>query len=140
VGLRIKHVTQNSLGKALWIATHDERMRTKARALGERIRAENGVQTAIKALYRDMDYARTLIQQKAKWNVKASAGAASAEAEEKDDGVEEEDTEESWTFVESESEADMVGHGAVRIGDPVGWDQHVKQRRLLGGSGSLGGL
>lgn len=135
VGLRIKHVTQNALGKALWIATHDDRMRNKARALGERIRAENGVQTAIKAIYRDMEYARTLIQQKAEKSAPVSSGMAGPE--EKDDDAEE-DTEESWTFVESESEADLVGHGGVRISDPLGWDRHSRQRRLLGGLGRAG--
>lgn len=133
VGLRIKHVTQNALGKALWIATHDDRMRNKARALGERIRAENGVQTAIKALYRDMEYAKTLIQRKAE---KSAAPVADADEKDADDG--EEEAEESWTFVESESEADLVGHGGVRISNPIGWDRHSKQRRLLGGLGKTG--
>lgn len=34
VGMHIKRVTENTLGKALWIACHDERMREKANILG----------------------------------------------------------------------------------------------------------
>lgn len=38
VGLHIKRVTENTLGKALWIASHDQRMKDRARRLGEQIR------------------------------------------------------------------------------------------------------
>ena len=93
VGQHLKKITVNGLGKALWIATHDERMRTKARVLGEQIRKEEGGGTAINAIYRDLEYARTLIKQ--------TGGI--------DYGKEEEDTEESWTFVEDESDVDVTG-------------------------------
>lgn len=39
VGIHIKRVTENTLGRALWIACHDERMKEKARVLGEQIRS-----------------------------------------------------------------------------------------------------
>jgi sterol 3beta-glucosyltransferase len=93
VGVYLKKITVNALGKALWLATHDERMRTKARILGEQIRQENGVETAINAIYRDLEYAKTLIK-KPKISI---------------DGGDEEDTEESWTFVESDTDVDVTG-------------------------------
>lgn len=93
VGLHLKKVTVNTLGRALWIATHDERMRTKARVLGEQIRREDGVSTAINAIYRDLDYAKTLIKKR----------------ELPINGGDEEETEESWTFVENDSDVDVTG-------------------------------
>ena len=93
VGIYLKKITVNSLGKALWLATNDERMRTKARMLGEQIRQENGVENAINAIYRDLEYAKTLIK-KRKVQI---------------DGGDEDDTEESWTFVEEDSDVDVTG-------------------------------
>ena len=93
VGIHLKKITVNALGKAIWRATHDERMRSKARILGEQIRAEDGVGTAISAIYRDLDYARTLI--------KPRPGAAA------DQGQGEEAEEEAWTFIEGDSDVDV---------------------------------
>ena len=93
VGVYLKKITVNALGKALWLATHDERMRTKARILGEQIRQENGVDNAINAIYRDLEYAKTLIKKR---HIPI-------------DGGDEEDTEESWTFVETDSDVDVTG-------------------------------
>ena len=83
--------TLRARGHAFIIATHDARMRNKAKLLGEQIRAEDGVGTAIKAVYRDLEYARTLVERRA-----GTAGAT------KEPGSE------SWTFVgeEGESEAE----------------------------------
>ena len=91
VGACIRRISEQVLGRALWIATHDARMRNKAKLLGEQIRAEDGVGTAIKAVYRDLEYARTLVERRA-----GTAGAT------KEPGSE------SWTFVgeEGESEAE----------------------------------
>lgn len=61
VGVCIRKVSEQVLGKALWIATNDARMKDKARLLGEQIRNEDGVSNAIKAVYRDLEYARTLV-------------------------------------------------------------------------------
>lgn len=94
VGLCIRKITVNNLGKALWLATHDDRMRTKARMLGEQIRQEDGVQTAINAIYRDLEYARSLIK---KQEVPIAGGG------------DEDDTEESWTFVENDSDVEVTG-------------------------------
>lgn len=39
VGQKVLQITENALGKALWIATHDTRMIEKAKVLGEQIRS-----------------------------------------------------------------------------------------------------
>lgn len=99
VGLHVKKITPLTLGKAIWLASHDERMRGKARRLGEKIRREDGVGTAITAIYRDLEYARSLIK-------KSSAqddNPAVLEGE-----GEEEDAEESWTFVDNQSDVDVT--------------------------------
>lgn len=106
VGVYLKKITVNALGKAIWLATHDERMRTKARMLGEQIRQENGVDNAINAIYRDLEYAKTLIKKRSI----AVGGGGTAD--------DEDDTEESWTFVETDSDVDVTGargdfHGRV---------------------------
>jgi len=94
VGIQLKKLTSHQLGRALWIATHDVRMRDKARRLGNAVRAEDGVATAISALYRDLDYARSLIKRRGD------------RLDSKADG---DDTEENWTFIELDStEADFA--------------------------------
>lgn len=142
VGLAIPHITPNALGKALWIATHDARVRAKAAALGERIRAENGVQVAIDALYRDLEYAKRLVKRKLGTRLRTPGEKAETTAVEEfddDDGAafaDEDDEEESWTLVEGEAAADaeLLGQGQG-IGDPRGWEARARQRRFLGGLG-----
>lgn len=96
VGINLRKITVNSLGRAIWRVCHDERMRTAARALGEQIRQENGVDNAINAIYRDLEYARTLIR---RHGVPKTS----------EDGAEEEEgEEESWTFVEEESDVEVI--------------------------------
>ncbi|KAL7418121.1 hypothetical protein BDY24DRAFT_374148 [Mrakia frigida] len=62
VGSGMKKLTQDHLTAALKTATTDEKQIRKAKALGEEIRAENGVSTAIESIYRDLEYARSLIK------------------------------------------------------------------------------
>lgn len=143
VGLRVKHITPNALGKALWIATHDSRIRDKARVLGERIRDENGVKTAINALYRDMEYAKRLIKRKTGTRLRTPGEAPPAEYDDEQDafgnGDDDDDDEEGeeWQFLENDEVADAAGQvlGGPGIGDPVGWEAYVKQRKLLGAFG-----
>ncbi|KAH6609138.1 autophagy-related 26 [Trichoderma cornu-damae] len=93
VGVWVKKWGTKSFGRALWEVTRNERMITKARFLGEQIRRETGVQTAIQSIYRDMDYAKSLI--------KHTDGHLETE--------EDEDTEESWTFVRGdEPDPDVI--------------------------------
>ncbi|KAI1347878.1 glycosyltransferase family 1 protein [Xylaria sp. FL0043] len=92
VGICLKKWGANSFAKALWEATHSERMIVKARVLGENIRKEDGVNTAIQSIYRDLEYAKSLIASKAGKNA-ATAGSPDEIA-----GGDESE-EESWTFV-----------------------------------------
>ncbi|CAK1366767.1 unnamed protein product [Cercospora beticola] len=117
VGMHLKKVTANQLGKALWIATHDARMRTKAKLLGEAIRSENGVQTAINAVYRDLEYAKSLIKKRTVPGP-ASPGVDDGLTENERDGVDE-DTEENWTFIEKDGDsaaAESTAWGTLAMG------------------------
>lgn len=87
VGIYVRIMNEKKFGRALYYATHDERMRKKASWVGEQIRSEDGVATAIQALYRDLEYSRSLVKRKAK-----------KEATEVD--VE----DEQWQFVEEDGE------------------------------------
>ncbi|KAI1411609.1 glycosyltransferase family 1 protein [Hypoxylon sp. FL1857] len=91
VGICLKKWGANSFARALWETTHSERMIVKARVLGETIRKENGVDTAIQCIYRDLEYAKSLIKSKAGKNV--------ATASSPDGTVADDSEEESWTFV-----------------------------------------
>ena len=62
VGRCLDKFNTSSFSRALWEATHNERIIDKARVLGEKIRAENGVPIAIQAIYRDLEYAKSLIK------------------------------------------------------------------------------
>lgn len=138
VGLRVKSITPNTLGKALWIATHDDRIRTKARVLGELIRAENGVQTAIKALYREMDLARHLIKSKTNTRLHEPDTKAAEYDDEQDtfgdDEAEQINAMEEWEHV---NDADAAGQPGAGIGDPRSWEAYARQRRFLGAFGGL---
>jgi sterol 3beta-glucosyltransferase len=83
-GLCVQKLNSSVFARALWEATHSERMILRAKVIGEEIRAEDGVATAIKAIYRDMEYAKSLI----KWRNKAAEHDAGGD-----------DLEETWTFV-----------------------------------------
>ncbi|GAB7346599.1 hypothetical protein MBLNU459_g1743t1 [Dothideomycetes sp. NU459] len=109
VGMQITRVTKNALGKALWIACHDQRMIEKARVLGEQIRSENGVDTAIKAIYRDMEYAKSLIKKR------EPIGAAEGSA---DDGESTEEEVEEWTLVENDSDPEATSSPTAMMQQP----------------------
>jgi sterol 3beta-glucosyltransferase len=116
VGFHLKKLNSTAFGKALWRATHEENIIKKAKVIGERIRSEDGVATAIKAIYRDLDYARTLIKRRSKVAADDELG---------------DEFEETWTFVGDESDPDLqraiaewqptqtqggsVGHGKKRV-------------------------
>lgn len=110
VGIYLTKATEQQLGKALWTAVHDDRMQMKARLLGEAIRAQDGVHTAIQAIYADLEYARSLIKQKSARVNSSHQASSSATVAKKDvesvDGdtllaILHEDTEENWTFIEA---------------------------------------
>ncbi|KAH8120518.1 UDP-Glycosyltransferase/glycogen phosphorylase [Phellopilus nigrolimitatus] len=62
IGTSVRKLTVESLADALTVATSDERQIAKARLVGEKIRSENGVATAVESIYRDLEYARTLVK------------------------------------------------------------------------------
>ncbi|EPQ28877.1 uncharacterized protein PFL1_03679 [Pseudozyma flocculosa PF-1] len=62
VGSCVKNLTADALAAALRTATTNAKQIEGARALGAQIRAEDGVGEAIKAIYRDLDYARGRIK------------------------------------------------------------------------------
>ncbi|KAF8649852.1 hypothetical protein AX16_005615 [Volvariella volvacea WC 439] len=62
VGTGVRKLTVQALSDALVSATTDPKQIDRARILGERIRAEDGVGTAIESIYRDLEYARSLIK------------------------------------------------------------------------------
>ncbi|ESK94997.1 glycosyltransferase family 1 protein [Moniliophthora roreri MCA 2997] len=67
-GLRVSSLGVNDLAEALVKATSDRIMKEKAAAVGERIRAEDGVRTAIRTIYTYLDRAsqdRTLLDKHA---------------------------------------------------------------------------
>ncbi|KAL7285750.1 hypothetical protein ACG7TL_000859 [Trametes sanguinea] len=69
VGTAVRKMTVDSLAQALREATTNEKQIERARIVGQQIRAENGVATAIEAIYRDMEYARSLIKGAAHRNI-----------------------------------------------------------------------
>ncbi|KAI9793133.1 MAG: Sterol 3-beta-glucosyltransferase [Candelina submexicana] len=91
VGIYMKKLNVSFFARALWEATHSERMIVKAKVLGEQIRKEDGVGNAIQAIYRDMEYAKTLIKK---------SGAQIDDAHD--------DSEESWTFIGDDSDPELA--------------------------------
>ncbi|KAF5025145.1 hypothetical protein F66182_2785 [Fusarium sp. NRRL 66182] len=89
VGVCVKKWGAKSFGRALWDATRNERMIAKARVLGEQIRSEHGVDNAIQGIYRDLEYAKSLIKRKTGKDAKSGAD-------------EYDDSEESWTLIASD--------------------------------------
>ncbi|KAI9788192.1 MAG: Sterol 3-beta-glucosyltransferase [Peltula sp. TS41687] len=97
VGLCLKKLNVGVFSRALWEVTNSERMIIKAKVLGQRIRKEDGVANAIQSIYRDLEYAKTLIKKR--------GSSELDEALEDDNNVNDHDhdNEESWTFVGDDS-------------------------------------
>ncbi|KZF21882.1 glycosyltransferase family 1 protein [Xylona heveae TC161] len=104
VGICLKRLNVSVLSRALWEATHSERIIVKARALGEQIRKEDGVGNAIQAIYRDMEYAKSLIKRHGVPHTDETY----------------DDSEESWTFIGDESDPELTR----RIAD---WEPPTRQ-------------
>lgn len=62
VGSSVRKLTIDTLKDALILATTDQKQIDRARLLGEQIKAEDGVATAVESIYRDLEYARSLIK------------------------------------------------------------------------------
>ncbi|GAA5918240.1 hypothetical protein JCM5296_005784 [Sporobolomyces johnsonii] len=61
IGTHLRNFTVDALTEALTTAVSDEKQIERARQAGEDIRKEDGVATAIECIYRDLEYARSLI-------------------------------------------------------------------------------
>ncbi|KAI2904504.1 CAZyme family GT1 [Aspergillus niger] len=106
VGICLKKLNVTMFSRALWEATHDERMIVKAHKLGAQIRSEDGVDTAIQAIYRDLEYAKTLAQ--ARSNVSSTPFSPTPSAKTVAEQEADEDVpEEEWTIVEDDTELEM---------------------------------
>ncbi|KAK4124071.1 glycosyltransferase family 1 protein [Parathielavia appendiculata] len=122
VGICLKKWGANSFARALWEATNSERMIVKARVLGEQIRKENGVDAAVQCIYRDLEYATSLIKSKTgkyQKGVGATAGTATdgtASMTPGADLLEDDEEEESWTFVGGDAETidDLSAEGIMK--------------------------
>lgn len=62
VGTCLRKLTVESLSRALHLATSDIKQIKRAQLIGQEIRKEDGVANAIEMIYRDMEYARTLVK------------------------------------------------------------------------------
>ncbi|KAJ1045267.1 hypothetical protein NDA10_005804 [Ustilago hordei] len=62
VGSCVRKLTADGLAEALIKATSDGKQIERARNLGEQIRSEDGIGNAVKAIYRDLDYARSQVK------------------------------------------------------------------------------
>ncbi|KAJ6033355.1 hypothetical protein N7444_011126 [Penicillium canescens] len=106
VGVCMKKLNVSVFSRALWEATHSERMIVKARNMGVQIRSEDGVATAIQALYRDLEYAKTLARQKSLISSTPFSPTPTAKAS-PDGGDDDIDDIEEWTFVGDETGIDI---------------------------------
>ncbi|KAK8054318.1 Sterol 3-beta-glucosyltransferase [Apiospora saccharicola] len=109
VGICMKKWGAISFAKALWKATHDDRMISKAKVLGQAIQQENGVDNAIQFIYSKLEYARSISTEKSKAR-KPVASSATGPAD-LNDGPDtyDDEVEESWTFVAGDDfDSDLV--------------------------------
>ncbi|KAF8475954.1 hypothetical protein BDZ91DRAFT_818398 [Kalaharituber pfeilii] len=102
VGVCIKKLNVNAFSKALRDATRDGRMIEKAKVLGEQIRKENGVETAIQTIYRDIDYAKSLIE------MRAHVGDYDSHEHTEEQPADNVEDSDSWTFVGDELDVDST--------------------------------
>ncbi|KAL4920964.1 sterol 3-beta-glucosyltransferase [Aspergillus aurantiobrunneus] len=108
VGVCMKKLNISVFSRALWTATHDERMIVRAKQLGKRIRSEDGVATAIQAIYRDLEYAATLTRQRS--SVSSTPFSPSPTAKTSGDQNADDDIVDidDWTFVSGDEDMDFA--------------------------------
>jgi sterol 3beta-glucosyltransferase len=93
VGVWLKKINTSVFSRALWEVTNSERMIVKAKVLGAKIRKDNGTQTAIQTIYRELDRARTLGRKQ-----------VTRPGEDEGEPTEDEEIENDWTIVEEGAE------------------------------------
>ncbi|PGG97876.1 hypothetical protein AJ79_09048 [Helicocarpus griseus UAMH5409] len=144
VGICMRKLNVSVFSRALWEATHSERIISKARSLGEQIRKEDGVATAIQALYRDLEYAKTLVRQRSNASLllAAQTGFPAATMDESKaaaiselglDGDGDAAMEESWTFIGDATEVELLRKSRNRERD---YDIRVDDMAAAGAIGS----
>lgn len=77
VGSCVRNLTVDALAEAITQATQNAKQIGRAEALGREIRAEKGVENAIRAIYADMDYAKSLIKRST--SLPAKSGTTTSE-------------------------------------------------------------
>lgn len=104
VGIFLEKLNVSQFSKALVEATTNEKMMARAANIGERIRSENGVETAIDCIYREMSYAKSLIKHNNGTETRLGmlgkvfhTGSSSPPPQDEDD--EETKTDDSWMVV-----------------------------------------
>ncbi|GIJ82901.1 sterol 3-beta-glucosyltransferase [Aspergillus pseudoviridinutans] len=107
VGICMKKLNVSVFSRALWEATHSERMIIRARDLGARIRSEDGVATAIQAIYRDLEYAKTLARQRSIASSTPFSPTPSAKPTAEQDADDDFEDSEEWTFVGDDTDMEM---------------------------------
>ncbi|KAL5360304.1 sterol 3-beta-glucosyltransferase [Aspergillus floccosus] len=107
VGICLKRLNVSLFSRALWEATHSERMIVKARNLGQQIRSEDGVATAIQAIYRDLEYAKTLARQRSIVSSTPFSPTPSAKTVAEQEVDDDATDSEEWTFIGDETDIDI---------------------------------
>jgi sterol 3beta-glucosyltransferase len=107
VGICMKKLNVSVFSRALWEATHSERMIVKARDLGAQIRSEDGVGTAIQAVYRDLEYAKTIARQRSIASSTPFSPKPSPNNADEPEASDDHDDIEEWTFVGDETDIDI---------------------------------
>jgi len=120
VGIYLRKLNVSVFSRALWEATHSERMIVKARNLAEQIKKENGVDTAIQSIYRDLEYAKSLIKSKGTKTV---------------DDINEE-SEESWTFIGDDNDPELVRR--IHDWEAMAQSETASNNNVLSGSEASG--
>ncbi|KAI8803606.1 hypothetical protein BJ742DRAFT_749002 [Cladochytrium replicatum] len=87
VGCAVRKLTVDKLAAALIQVTTDDKMKEKARLLGERIRSEDGVGNAVKCIYRDLEFARNQIRKLADANANSAAACVGHENQGSDEAI-----------------------------------------------------
>ncbi|KAL4808837.1 sterol 3-beta-glucosyltransferase [Aspergillus unguis] len=129
-GIFLKKINVGEFSRALWLATHDERLIFQAKRLGEKVRSEDGVATAIQAIYRDLEYARNMTQQRSSFSSTSFSPISSPRVT----GDQSEGDIEDWTMV-GDDELDM--EFLKRTRDRAFSDVENLPDRLLSSSSNL---
>lgn len=64
VGIYLKKLNESQFSRAMWEATHNERIIARAASVGKAMRKEHGVETAIRFIHREIDYCKNIIKKR----------------------------------------------------------------------------